>query len=196
MLCSLLAYDDDYNVIAMKPAQREPRPDGTWQLVDFEERELAGVEMTSVWIVERWEGEYGVGTPRPARGAKTWPEWIDRYTDFRVELEGPAGQKRIAALVHRQSGYRRERAAIEADLKRRMDAARAEAVENGALLRELYVDAGIVSPEEAASIPDPDPERVDARELLGGPTRPLSLDDDGRTIGRGPVTADVAPLVG
>lgn len=206
MLSSLLAYMDNgdvdtdgeplYDVIAMKPMQRQPHSDGTWTFRDFEEMELAGEEMIGVWIVTRWSKPDGTGTPTPARGSKSWPEWIDRYTDFRVRLEGSPGRKRIVALVHKQSGHRRVRAEIEAELARRMDAARTQAIADGVQLRELYVDAGIVSLDEATEIPDPEPTPVDARDLLGGATRPLSLDDEGRTVGRGPVTADIAVLLG
>jgi hypothetical protein len=205
MLSALIAYMDNgavdvdgvplYDVIAMKPMQRAPNPDGTWRFRDFEEMELAGEEFTDVWIVEKWPGEYGVGTPQPARGSKSWPEWIDRTTDFRVRLEGPPGRKRIAALVHMRSGHRRERRAIDEAIAGRIRAAQDAAIANGPLLRELYVDAGVVSSEEAHEIPDPDPDPVDLRDILGGPTRPLSLDDDGRTVGRGPVTEDLASLV-
>ena len=49
--------------------------------------EEAGGDMTEVWNVDG------------AKGSKVWPEHLGgRAHDFRVELEGPAGGKRIAAL--------------------------------------------------------------------------------------------------
>lgn len=67
-------------------------------LLDFEAQELTG-ELTDVWSV--------VG----AAGSGTWPEWLGvRAHDFTVER----ANGRISALVHRQSGHRRERITIEA----------------------------------------------------------------------------------
>lgn len=120
-------------------------------LIDFEAQELAGGEMTDVWTVSS------------ATGSKTWPEWIgSRAHDFRVELVGPPGNKRISALVHKVSGQRRERTAIEAELARRTKAAKGEP--------------------------------VDARDLLGGPDRPLILDEQGRTVGRSEASGTPAHL--
>ena len=80
-----------------------------------------------------------------------WPEWLGGAAqDFRVELAGKAGHKHIAALVHKKSGHRRERAAIEAAI---------------------------------AAAPVKDGAR-DIRHLVGGPTRPLTLDAKGRTAQR------------
>lgn len=61
--------------------------------------------------------------------------------------------KRITALVHRTTGHRRERAIIEAAIQ-------AEPI-----------------------IESPRGDRVkDIRHIVGGPTRPLILDDSGRTV--------------
>jgi hypothetical protein len=83
-------------------------------LVDFAAHEEAGGEMTDIFIL---------GDP-DTKGCKVWPEWLGGAAyDFRVELEGPAGKKRIKALVHKTSGYRRERADIEAAIAERIEAA-------------------------------------------------------------------------
>jgi len=72
-------------------------------LIDFVAHEAADGEHTDIWVVSN------------ATGSKVWPEWLGSAAHaFRVELEGPPGRKRIAALVHRESGHRRERAEIEA----------------------------------------------------------------------------------
>lgn len=90
-----------------------------------------------------------------AVGSGTWPEWLGaRAHDFRVELDpAPRNQRaRITGLIHKQSGRRRDRAVIEAAIAERI----AEAKSRG---------------EKAA----------DLRDLLGGPQRPLLLDEAGRT---------------
>lgn len=112
-------------------------------LVDFEAHEQAGGEHLDIWRV--------ASSHATVKGSKVWPEWLGgRAHEFRVELEGPPGRKRIAALVHKDSGHRRERAAIEA----------------------------------AIATVEPDANGVrDIRHLVGGPQRPLHLDDDGKTIG-------------
>lgn len=78
-------------------------------LIDFGAHEAAGGEVTDFWVVNS-------GDPaNPVKGAKVWPEWLGAAAhSFHVELDGPAGQKRIAALVHKTSGHRRERADVEA----------------------------------------------------------------------------------
>jgi len=80
-------------------------------LVDFLAHEQAGREHADII---RWS---------EATGAKAWPEWLARAHEYRVELEGPPGKKRIKALVHRKSGKRRERKSIDAAIKRRVDEA-------------------------------------------------------------------------
>jgi hypothetical protein len=103
MLRSLIAYDADGGVIAtldhLVARDVEARAVG---LVDFGAHEDAGRELTDIWTVEG------------AKGSKTWPEWLGaRAHEFRVELAGPPGQKRITSLVHKKSGYRRDRAALD-----------------------------------------------------------------------------------
>lgn len=138
MLSMLIAYDDAGNVIAtldyMVSRDETGEPVG---LIDFAAHEESGAEMTDVWMV------------KGAAGSKVWPEWLGGQAfAFRVEKSGPPGARSVTALVHRQSGYRRERAAVEAAVAERI----AEA--NGA--------------------------PADIRDLVGGPDRPLLLDDEGR----------------
>ena len=128
-------------------------------LVDFAAHEEAGGELSDIWNVDN------------ATGSKTWPEWIgSRAHDFRVELVGPAGAKRIGALVHKASGHRRERAAIEA-----------------------AIEARIAAATETDSRGKP---MADIRDLVGGPDRPLHLDDPGRNAPRPKATRPALPLVG
>jgi hypothetical protein len=136
----LVQYDDD--------ADRTPLG-----LVDFAAHEEIGGELTSVWNVSH------------AAGSKSWPEYLgSRAHDFRVELVGPPGQKRIGALIHKVSGHRRERAAIEAAIAARVAAAQG----------------------------DP----ADIRDLVGGPSRPLPIDEaTGQAKERVPQTRPALPLV-
>lgn len=148
MLSMLVAYDVNGHVIAtldyMTAYDDNRRVIG---LVDFAAQEASG-KLRDVWDVQG------------AVGSGTWPEWIGaRAHDFRVELTG----KWIDALVHKTSGVRRERKAIEAEMERRRN------------------DDGV----------------ADARDLLGGPDRPLILDAQGRTTSRVPTqrpNLPVAPL--
>lgn len=152
-LRSLIAYDGDGNVVGtlgyMVALDEAGEAVG---LIDFAAHEEAGGEMTDVWIVDG------------ASGSKTWPEWLGSHAhDFRVELEGPAGGKRIGALVHKESGHRRERAAIESAIEQRIAAA------NGA--------------------------PADIRDLVGGPDRPIHLDEHGRSAARPQSKRPNLPLV-
>lgn len=153
MLCQLLAYDIDGNVTATLDYVTMTDDDGNVVgLVDFSAHEDAGGEMTDVWVVD------------DAKGSKVWPEWLGpRAHDFRVELEGPAGKKRIAALVHKTSGHRRERAALDAAVMDRI----------------------------AAAGEGP----ADIRDLVGGPDRPLHLDEHGRNAVRPQRSRPVLPIV-
>lgn len=108
MICCLLAYDTDGNVVATLDhmVARDEAGDVVG-LIDFAVHEAAGGEHTDIWRLSH--------SDHVVKGSKVWPEWLGiRAHDFRVELEGPPGGKRIAALVHRTSGHRRERAAIDA----------------------------------------------------------------------------------
>ncbi|MHB8958473.1 MAG: hypothetical protein ACYDAN_02490 [Candidatus Limnocylindrales bacterium] len=116
MTAMLLAYDADGNVVGTLDyvVARDDEGNVTG-LVDFAAHEAAGGDMTDVWVVD-------MGDPaHPVRGSKVWPEWLGGQAHaFRVELEGPPGGKRIAALVHKASGHRRERAALEAAIADRV----------------------------------------------------------------------------
>lgn len=115
----LIAYDNDYNVIATLDHRlvldAGGRPLG---LVDFAAHEAAGGDHTDSWVVEQTDA---AGVVTAARGSKVWPEWLGNAAHgFRVELAGPPGGKKIAALVHRDSGHRRDRAAVEAAISSRI----------------------------------------------------------------------------
>lgn len=113
MLCSLIAYDARGDVVAtLDHMVARDAAGNVTGLVDFAAHEEAGGEHTAIWNVSG------------AAGSKVWPEWLGgRAHDFRVELAGPPGRKRIAALVHRVSGHRRVRASIEAAIAERIAAA-------------------------------------------------------------------------
>jgi hypothetical protein len=113
MLSMLLAYDDDGNVIGTLDYLTARDSEGNVVgLVDFDAHERAGGEMTDVWKVDG------------AKGSKVWPEWIGAQAhDFKVETTGPAGRKKISALIHKLSGHRRERSLIEDAIKDRLDEA-------------------------------------------------------------------------
>lgn len=135
MLAMLLAYDAAGNVIATLDylVARDER-DVVVGLVDFEAHERAGGEMTDVWVVGG------------ADGSGTWPEWLGAGAQsFRVVLDGPPGQRRIAALEHRTSGHRRERADVETAIAVRIAAAGEEPADIRDLVggpgRPLLLDA-------------------------------------------------------
>lgn len=152
----LLAYDDDGNVIATLShcVVYDPDTGEPLGLVDFMAHEAAGGEHADIWQVhgEIRETDHPEKPPKTwrAKGSKAWPEHLGGAAQmFKVELDGPAGGKNIEALVHRESGHRRERAALEQRVSARV-AAKAGA--------------------EPANITD----------IVGGPDRPLLLDDSGR----------------
>jgi hypothetical protein len=151
----LLGHDAAGDVVATLDYVVQYDDDGVpLGLVDFAAHEEAGGEMTDVWTVSN------------AVGSHVWPEWIgSRAHDFRVELVGPPGNKRIAALVHKTSGHRRVRAIIDSVIATRMSEA------------------------ALAHIP------ADLRDLVGGPDRPLNLDDEGKTKARAPRVRPALPLV-
>lgn len=109
----LIAYDDSGEIVATLDYLVVRNEDGeVLGLVDFEGHEAAGAEHTDIWTAEN------------AKGSKHWPEYLGaRIYDFRVELAGPAGHKRIAALVHKTSGARRDRQAIEQAIAQRVSSA-------------------------------------------------------------------------
>lgn len=158
----LVAYDVDGNIIATQDYRTVyDDDDNPLGMVDYAAHEEAGGEMTDLWTVVQREGQGPSMVETPAKGSKVWPEWIGGAAHhFRVELEGPPGRKRIAALVHKVSGHRRERAVLEAEIAERIREKRAAARFFGT------------------------PEPADIRDLVGGPDRPLHLDADGRTKSR------------
>lgn len=100
----LLAYDSTGAVVAtLDYMVWRDDGDNAIGLLDFAAHEANGGEHTDIWRASN------------ATGSKVWPEWLGVQAHaFRVELAGPPGRKHIAALVHKTSGHRRERAAIEA----------------------------------------------------------------------------------
>lgn len=201
----LIAYDAAGNVIATQDYRTIHDDEGNAVgLVDYAGHEEAGGEMLDVWTVEQHDGkDPATRITTRAKGSKVWPEWIGgAAAHFRVELEGPAGAKRIARLVHKVSGHRRERSAVEGEIMTRIEAKRSEAHERGedtrgairsarqaerqALRQELRSVREPVALVELylPDVPepgDPEPEPVDIRDLVGGPDRPLELDMEGRT---------------
>lgn len=154
----LIAYDTDGNVVAtLEHLVASDHEGHVLGLVDFGAHELAGGDHTDIWKV--------ASDGCQVKGSKVWPEWLGgRAKDFRVELEGAPGQRRIGALVHKVSGHRRERATIEAAI---------------------------------AATPIVDGAR-DIRHIVGGPQRPLHIDQHGRTVTRTVVTGTPPhlPLIG
>lgn len=100
MLSMLLAYDAAGNVIATLDYMLAHDDAGqVIGLIDFAAHEAADGKLRDIWNVE------------DAAGSATWPEWLGSQAHgFRVELDG----KRIVALIHKESGHRRERMALEA----------------------------------------------------------------------------------
>lgn len=124
MLASLIAYDTDGNVVATSDYLIKHDP-ATGELLGFEDfaanEEAGRPQMPDPADPEPWRLGHGAWTvnsgdpAHPVKGSKVWPEWLGGRThEFRVELTGEPGRKRISALVHKVSGYRRERAAVEA----------------------------------------------------------------------------------
>lgn len=110
MLAMLLAYDALGNVVATLDVMvaRDDAGNVTG-LVDFAAHEAEGGEHTDIWQVGS------------AAGSKVWPEFLgERGHEFRVELVGPPGAKRIGALIHKASGVRRERTDVEAAIAARV----------------------------------------------------------------------------
>lgn len=170
MLHLLIAYDAQGNVVATLDHMVAKDDDGNViGLVDFAAHEDAGGRLRDIW-----ENSAAVGSG-------TWPEWLKGGAhDFKVELDpnpGPA-RARIKALVHKKSGFRRERSSIEAAIAERQNDAKMAAKKKGDAIRQDLRLRGM-KPEDVALVDDPAPV-VDLRDLLGGPQRPLLLDDDGR----------------
>jgi hypothetical protein len=178
MLGMLLAYDADGNVIATNDQLIQHDAGGTViGLIDVEAYERAGGELLDAWQV------------KGAAGAGTWPEWLaGQAHTFQVELEPGWSRSspdrsphRIRALVHRDSGHRRERAALEGEIARRVQEKRDEAEARAAELRAALPHRD----EHGRFVAMPhivvEPEPADIRDLVGGPGRPLRLTSEGRT---------------
>jgi hypothetical protein len=174
----LLAWDADGNVIATLDDMVVKDDLGrVLGHVDFEAHEVAGKPLTDIWVRS------------DAEGSGTWPEWLDRPLDFKVEKRPrPGSSPHIRALVHRDSGYKRERADIERAIADRIDTLRSN-------LPPEYADDQL--PEELL--------RKVLADIRGTPTRPLLVDDEGRTRARpvatrprltaeGPPTSDRSSL--
>lgn len=151
MICSMVGWDADGIVrltvelfLRYDPATDRPI------VVDFEETERAGTDLRELYCIRDRDGNDRLA------GYGSWPEWLppDKvHGRFRVDLRpGPrGGSPKVRALVHRQSGVRREREVIEAAIAERVRRAKER------------------------------DELADLRDLVGGPDRPLPLDDEGRT---------------
>lgn len=186
----LLAYDFNGDVVAtldylvIYDETKPGRP--PLGLVDFAAHEEAGGEHTDIWSNDA------------AVGSKTWPEWIGgRAHEFTVELDGSPGAKRIVALVHKESGHRRERAAVGAEIERRLEAVRVAARVRGESIRASLPqrrDAeGRFLPRVEVVV---EPESVNITDLVGSPEVSLELDNEGRTKVRVPVARLNLPLIG
>ena len=106
MLTMLLAYDADGNVIAtldhMVSRDAQGKVTG---LIDFAAHEATGGKLRDIWNVDN------------AVGSATWPEWIGGQAhDFQVEVD-KRHKLPLRALIHKESGHRRERAALEAAIE-------------------------------------------------------------------------------
>ena len=139
-------------------ASRRTRTASVVGLIDFAAHE-AGRRATARHL----------GTLRCGRLARHGPNGsAARAHDFRVELDPNPGKARarIKALVHKQSGHRRERADIEAAISGRIEQAKREG-------------------KKAADI----------RDIVGGPDRPLLIDEKGKTKKREKVQRPNLPVI-
>jgi len=183
---SLIAYDASGNVVATLSYMVVKDDDDEPGLVDFAAHEEAGGRLREIW-----ENSNAVGSA-------VWPEWLGgKVYQFTVELSpSPPGMARahISALVHKKSGHRRSRADIEAAIAERINEKKADAKKRGDEMRAFLKKRGL--PDElVAEFSDPPPEPADLRDLLGGPNRPLLLDEDGKTKPRTKVKRPDLPVV-
>lgn len=96
----LLAYDASGAVVATLDYSVVLDADGhVVGMWDFEATESAG-PLTAIWTVSN------------ASGSGTWPEYLGQQAHAFRAIRGSDG--RIAALIHKTSGFRRDRAAIQA----------------------------------------------------------------------------------
>jgi hypothetical protein len=168
----LIAYDERGNVIhtldymvVLDPDTQEPL--GMLDFLLCEENGIGNIEFWKVLTYDLDEnGNKVLRDPQPVKGSKVWPEWIGGSAhQFRVILAGPPGRKRIVKLIHKQSGHVRDREQIEAAIAERVEKAKAQGVP------------------------------ADLRDLLGGPDRPLKLDEDGRNRPRAGSARKQLPVV-
>lgn len=130
MIAPLLAYDAAGNVVAtLDHMVARDDAGNVVGLIDFEAHEAAGGKLRDIWDVSG------------AAGSGTWPEWLGGGAhDFTAEVTG----KRITALVHKTSGHRRERSAIEAAIADIVRAANGAAADIRAIVggpdRRLVLD--------------------------------------------------------
>lgn len=127
----LLAYDADGNVLGglTQLVKYDPETGDVLGLEDFADDEANGRPHApdpndpEPWRIGHGSWTIGPtdGSPNPVKGSKVWPEELGgRAAEFRVELTGKSGNKRITALVHKTSGHRRVRAAVEAAITDRI----------------------------------------------------------------------------
>lgn len=135
-------------------------------------------------------GAWVVDDDPPVVGAGTWPEFLGPAAhDFRVDVRPGAkgGTHKVRGLIHATSGHRRDRAALVAEVERRVRVA-TEAREARRAARRAT--AGGAPPTDAI-----DGVEVDVGDLFGGPDRPLRLDAEGRTVSEDrPVRGPRRPL--
>ena len=168
MLSMLIAYNAAGDVLATLDALVVHDDVGeALGLVDFEAAEAAGP------LRLRPDGSGGVWNVAGAAGSGTWPEFLGlRAHEFRVELDG----LRVAALIHVGRGPTLAGPAVAGSGHRRERAA---------------IEAAIAERIAAAN-----GEPADIRDIVGGPDRPLILDDEGRTAPRVPARRPNLPLIG
>lgn len=206
MLGMLVAYDADGNIIHAREYQWIYDPDtlAPIELANYIAHEEGGGENTHWWnklvydlkgVDKKGNAIWELRADQPVKGSKVWPEWIGAHAlHFKVRLEGPPGNKRITALIHKESGHVRERAAVEQAIADRIDGHVKEAKKHGDEMRANFRKRNM--PESMVSmIQDPAPEPVDVTDLLGSPDRPLQLDDDGKTKARVKAERSKLPVI-
>lgn len=166
---SLIAWNAQGEVVATLDHMVAKNEDGNAVgLVDFAAHEGAGGRLRDIWEVNK------------ATGSAVWPEWLGTEVyDFTVELDPNPSPARahIAALVHKKSGHRRVRADIEAAISERIAEAHAK------------------HRKEAGSDADVSRVAVDIKDIVGGPGKPLLLDDEGKTKPRVKVKRPDLPVI-
>lgn len=113
----MVAWDKDGQVVATCSFMARMEDGEVVGHYDFDAAELGGHSLRDLWVVPR------------AVGSGAWPEQLGVQAQaFKVETRpGPkGGTHKVVALVHKDSGHRRERAPIHAEVDRRVGAARAQ----------------------------------------------------------------------